>query len=42
MAFGGRKPIPAGLPRVFYLRYHGYPRYFPLGARPVSKPGAGQ
>ena len=21
-----------GFPRVFYLRYHGYPRYFPLWA----------
>ena len=21
-----------GFPRVFYLRYHGYPKYFPLWA----------
>ncbi len=21
-----------GFPRVFYLRYHGYPRYFPVWA----------
>ena len=30
---GGRTPIPAAaFPRVFYLRYHGYPKFFPLWA----------
>ena len=30
---GGRMPTPAAaFPRVFYLRYHGYPAYFPLWA----------
>ena len=28
---GTRFPAP-GFPRVFYLRYHGYAKYFPLWA----------
>jgi squalene-hopene/tetraprenyl-beta-curcumene cyclase len=36
-----------GFPRVFYLRYHGYARYFPLWAlalyrRSLARNGAGQ
>jgi squalene-hopene/tetraprenyl-beta-curcumene cyclase len=25
-------PTATGFPRVFYLRYHGYPKFFPLWA----------
>ena len=37
---GGWKEIPytgTGFPRVFYLRYHGYSRYFPLWALGVYR-----
>ena len=28
-----------GFPRIFYLKYHGYTAYFPLGARALSAAG---
>jgi len=28
----GKRRTATGFPRVFYLRYHGYRRYFPLWA----------
>src|SRR5262249_12091477 len=30
--WGGARYTAAGFPRVFYLRYHGYSKFFPLWA----------
>ena len=30
--WGQEDYVGGGFPRVFYLRYHGYPKYFPLWA----------